>query len=75
MTRVIAYTYLADTHVPDDAKLDWRDGRLVVNHRHPHALPVMAPPNDVDEHGLPYNLQDAEGNLIDPVFDADEGFV
>ena len=72
MPYVIAYTYLADTHSPQDALLDWRDGRLVVNHQHPHALP---PPHDVDEHGLPDNLQDVEGNLIHPVFDTDEGSI
>lgn len=72
MPYVIAYTYLADTHSPQDALLDWRDGRLVVNHQHPHALP---PPHDVDEHGLPDNLQDVEGNLIHPVFNTDEGAV
>jgi len=70
MTRVIAYTYQADTHSPEDAVLDWREGRLVINHQHPHALP---PPDSADEHGLPYNLQDAEGNLIHAVFDIDEG--
>ena len=72
MTRVIAYTYLADTHSPGDALLDWGEGRLVINDHHPHALP---PPYGVDEHGLPYNLQDAEGNLIHAVFDTDEGAV
>ena len=72
MPYVIAYTYLADTHSPEDALLDWREGRLVVNDHHPHAL---TKPQGVDEHGLPYNLQDAEGNLIHPVFDTDEGAV
>ena len=72
MPQVIAYTYQADTHNPEEAMLDWREGRLAVNHQHPHALP---PPHGVDEHGLPYNLQDAEGNLIHPVFDTDEGSV
>ena len=69
MTTVIAYTYMADTRSPEDAVLDWREG---INHQHPHALP---PPHGFDEHVLPYNLQDAEGNLIHPVFDTDEGAV
>ena len=70
MPYVIAYTYLADTHSPEDTLLDWREGRLVVNHQHPHALP---PPYGGDEHGQPDNLQDVEGSLIHPVFNTDEG--
>lgn len=73
MTRVIAYTYMADMHSPGDALQDWRAGRLAVNNDHPHAL-VLGSSLELnrDEHGLSYNLQDAEGNLIHAVFDTDE---
>ena len=71
MTHVVAYTYLADTYLPEEALQDWNASRLAVNHQHPCALPM----HGFDEHGLPYNLQDADDNLIHPVFDTDEGAV
>lgn len=77
--RIIGYTYLADVHCPDCTKKATQRsstyGGLKLNHMHPHAVDqAYLPENGRDEHGLCYNLQDREGNLVHPVFDTDEQF-
>ena len=63
--RIIAYSYRADVHCVECAKkhcaagLELLQVDKLVNVR-------------VDEHGLPHNLTDVEGNTIRPVFSTDE---
>lgn len=68
MPYIIAYTWQADTHSVEDTRAAYEIGMLKVNNQHLYALDV----NLFDEAGLPFNLEDCEGNLIRPVFDTDE---
>ena len=61
--RVIGYTFEADVHCPACTARAVAEGRLV-----PAADYHELPPG-TDEHGLPFALQDREGNPIYPVFD------
>lgn len=61
--RIIAYTYLADVHCPDYTNVDACSGLL---QRKP---PLQL---ETDEHGLPYDLVDREGNNPTPIFSTDE---
>lgn len=71
--KITGYTYMADCHCPNCAKVDASYGRLKVDNYHPHAVSLASSPNDNrDEHGLHYNLVDGDGNLIRPIFDIDE---
>lgn len=75
MTRIIAYTYLADVHCPECARKCALSGMLKVDDCHPHAIDrAYLPESGRDEHNLRYNLVDCEGNLVHPVFDTDEQF-
>ena len=70
--KIIGYAYSSDLHCPTCAKVDaaWR---LQVCNYHPHAYSLSSSPGgNRDEHGLHYNLVDANQNLIRPVFDTDE---
>lgn len=70
MTRVIGYIWQADTHSIEDTQDAASSGQLVVNNGHP--LAFLQPDSDnLDEHGLHYNLCDKEGNRISPIFDTD----
>lgn len=63
MPRITAYTFEADIHCPDCA-----------SHRASVGLLVRTPPlrRTEDEHGLPLDLCDREGNPVRPVFSTDE---
>ena len=64
--RVIGYKFDATIYCPACTARAWRDGYLA-----PAADYHNLPPG-FDEHGIPYALQDREGNPIHPVFDIDE---
>jgi hypothetical protein len=68
MPNIIAYTWQADSHSVDATRTAYETGVLRVNNQHPYALDVRV----FDEAGLPFNLEDSDGNLIHPVFDTDE---
>jgi hypothetical protein len=87
MTTIIGYAYMSDTHCVDCAKQDatfsgFRDlftdevtetTTLQVNNYHANAHGLASSPAlNTDEHGLHVNLQDADGNLIHPIFSTDE---
>jgi len=57
MTKVIAYTYSAETHCPECAKAAFVKAEIAA---------------DADEHGIPLTARDGEGNPIHPIFDTDE---
>lgn len=65
--RVLAYTHTADVHCIACVQNDFKHGRLHRNASHPNA-----PAEGNDENGLPYCLEDREGNLIHPVFSTDD---
>lgn len=68
MPYIVAYTWGSDTHSVEDTRDAYEAGTLPVNNSHPHAVDGSL----LDEHRLPINLQDCEGNLIHPVFSTDE---
>lgn len=59
--RIIAYTYDAAMHCPKCTLRQFTIGRL-----------ALAYPCANDEHGVPYDLLDREGNEVRPVFSTDE---
>ena len=59
--RIIAYTYEAAMHCPKCTLRQFTIGRLALAH-----------PCANDEHGVPYDLLDREGNEVRPVFITDE---
>ena len=59
--RIIAYTYDAAMHCPACTLRNFHTGRL-----------ALAYPCANDEHGVPYDLLDREGNPVRPVFTTDE---
>lgn len=61
--RIIGYTYDADVHCPTCTLEKAAIGLLI---RQP---PLQL---DTDEHGLPYDLIDREGNPVHPIMDIDE---
>ncbi|MDR0779312.1 MAG: hypothetical protein LBF16_01260 [Pseudomonadales bacterium] len=63
MPHVIAYTYEADVHCPDCTS-----DRFGPN----SAYDRLHLPGDFDEHAVPYDATDREGNPIHPVFSTDE---
>ena len=58
---IIAYTYEAAMHCPKCTLRNFHTGRL-----------ALAYPCANDEHGVPYDLLDREGNEVRPVFITDE---
>lgn len=65
--RVIAYTYEGASHCVDCTQSRAAD-------ESGFAFSALGPDgNGIDEHDLPYGLQDREGNFINPVFDIDHG--
>ena len=62
MPRIIAYTHDADVHCPACT-------RAAAAADHPRG-PLA--PLEMDEHGLPIDLIDREGNPVRPVFSTDE---
>lgn len=65
MSRIVAYTYEADVHCPACARK-----------RFAPALTGCGPADltqwHEDEHGLPIEATDREGNPVHPVFSTDE---
>lgn len=59
--QIIAYTYDAAMHCPKCTLRQFTIGRLTLAH-----------PCANDEHGVPYDLLDREGNEVRPVFITDE---
>lgn len=59
--RIIAYTYEAAMHCPACTLRNFHTGRL-----------ALAYPCANDEHGVPYDLLDRDGNEVRPVFRTDE---
>jgi hypothetical protein len=68
--KIIAYTYHADVHCPACTGAALRSGAIHIDNNHPLAIPVKQV--GIDEYGIPLNVVDSEGNLIHPVFSADE---
>jgi hypothetical protein len=73
MTHIIAYTYEADVHCPyctlNAFMLGGADRDRGLHHK-----PITITPRffDRDEHGLPVELIDSDGNPVHPVFTTDE---
>ena len=62
---IIAYTYLAALHCPDCTRSALRAYHQLFTRSCPG-------PAQFDEHGLPDDLIDREGNPVRPVFSTDE---
>jgi len=62
--RIIAYTYLAAIHCPDCTR------RALHAYRQQLTRPFVGPAV-YDEHGLPDDMIDREGNPVRPVFSTD----
>lgn len=60
--RIIGYTYEADMHCPDCTARAWAAGRLKSG----------LPGAKLDEHTLPMDMIDREGNTVRPIFITDE---
>ena len=63
--RIVAYSYLAALHCPDCTRRALRAYNRQIFRPHPG-------PERLDEHGLPDDLIDREGNPVHPVFSTDE---
>ena len=63
---IVAYSYLAALHCPHCTRSALRAYRQQIMRPHPG-------PAQLDEHGLPDDLIDIEGNPVRPVFSTDEG--
>lgn len=62
--RIRAYCYEAAMHC-----ISCTQTRVFcTNDQHPHA----SKPGSLDQHGVPHNAVDREGNLVHPVFSIDE---
>jgi len=84
--RIIAYTYEADVHCPDCASERFAHtgakGYAVDSHSHPMSFCYGRPgyftsqhsgvSTELDEHLIPMNATDCEGNPVHPVFTTDE---
>lgn len=66
MARITGYTYEADLHCPACTK--GATQRMKLDHHHPYAMGKSCK----DQNGVEYDLIDAEGNLIRPLFVTDE---
>lgn len=62
---IVAYSYLAALHCPSCTRHALRAYRQQIMRPHPG-------PARLDEHGLPDDLLDREGNPVRPVFSTDE---
>lgn len=62
--RIIGYTYDADMHCPACTVRD--AGLGILTRQMPHRATLS------DEHGLGYDLIDAEGNPVHPIFSTDD---
>jgi len=62
---IIAYTYLASIHCPRCTRSALRAYRQQITRPYPG-------PAKLDEHGLPVDMIDREGNPVIPVFSTDE---
>ncbi len=60
-TQIIGYAYEGDTHCPECTRKRFVDSSKVS-----HNLSVD--PRTLDQHGLPWEQKDSEGNMIAPVF-------
>lgn len=63
--RIVAYTYLAALHCPDCTRRALRAYHQQIFRPHPG-------PAQLDEHGLPDDMIDREGNPVRPLFSTDE---
>ena len=63
--RIVAYTYLAALHCPYCTGYALRAYRQQITRPYPG-------PAQLDEHGLPDDMVDREGNPVRPVFSTDE---
>ena len=59
--RIIAYSYLAALHCPDCTRSALRAYRQQITRPYPG-------PAQIDEHGLPDDMVDREGNRVHPVY-------
>lgn len=62
--RIVAYAYLAALHCPYCTRYALRAYRQQITRLHPG-------PARLDEHGLPDDMIDREGNPVRPVFSTD----
>ena len=71
MPHIIAYTYEGDVYCPDCTKARWgRQGFRLDTVEHMRLANNFQ--RVTDEHHLPINLIDREGNPVHPVFSTDE---
>ena len=63
--RIVAYSYLAALHCPHCTRSALRAYRQQITRPYPA-------PAQLDEHGLPDDLFDREGNPVRPVFSTDD---
>jgi hypothetical protein len=63
--NIVAYSYLAALHCPHCTRSALRAYRQQIMRPHPG-------PEWLDEHGLPDDMIDREGNPVRPVFSTDE---
>lgn len=63
--RIVAYSYLAALHCPYCTRYALREYQQQITRLYPG-------PAQLDEHGLPDDMVDREGNQVRPVFSTDE---
>jgi hypothetical protein len=67
MVTLVAYTYEAGLHCPDCTRARAERGGFASA-----ALPIAGRPGGLDEHGVPLDAIDNEGNPVHPVFSTDD---
>jgi hypothetical protein len=67
MVTIVAYTYEAGLHCPSCTRTRAERGGFALA-----ALPIAGRPGGLDEHGVPLDAIDNEGNPVRPVFSTDD---
>lgn len=65
--KIIGYVYDAAEHCPSCTRNDYIDFKLRLS---PEAVAKRS--TGIDQHAIPYDLIDREGNPVQPIYDIDE---